>query len=67
MATICEVCEEPCLELHLCGCEQCGKLYGPCCNSEQEDLCCECAIGHERDDDEGQLDLDVSSGWAPPP
>ena len=40
---ICEVCDEPIgTGQQLCGCGQCGRLFGPCCNSEDDDLCVEC-------------------------
>ena len=40
---VCEVCDEP-LEPseHRCGCDQCGRMFGPCCNSEDPDRCVEC-------------------------
>ena len=39
----CEICEEP-LEAGGClvGCDQCGRLYGPCCNPMEDDVCVEC-------------------------
>lgn len=40
---ICEVCKQPVdSEDQLCGCEECGRLFGPCCNSEQDSMCVEC-------------------------
>ena len=41
--TICGVCGEPVEHLDvLCGCEKCGRLYGPCCNSIEDSICVEC-------------------------
>ena len=41
--TICEICEEVLDDdAHICGCEQCGRLFGPCCNSVEDDYCVEC-------------------------
>ena len=40
---LCEVCDEPVSDAtDLCGCNDCGKLFGPCCNSDDPDLCSEC-------------------------
>jgi len=39
---ICEVCEEPTTEDYLSGCQNCARLFAPCCNSEDPDLCVEC-------------------------
>jgi len=41
---ICEVCEEEMIgDPAVCGCEKCGRLFGPCCNSADDNLCVECA------------------------
>ena len=41
----CEVCEEPVNRpTDLGGCGRCGRLFGPCCNSEQDARCVECAV-----------------------
>lgn len=37
----CEICDEPAEELS--GCDKCGRMFGPCCNSEQSDYCEGCA------------------------
>ena len=40
----CEVCNGPLDdEYDLLGCDRCGRMYGPCCNTEQEGVCIECA------------------------
>ena len=36
----CEVCEEPAVDP--VGCEVCGRLFGPCCNSVVPDVCVHC-------------------------
>lgn len=41
-ASICEVCGDPVEDDALCGCEKCGRMYGPCCNSIQDSICVEC-------------------------
>jgi hypothetical protein len=42
----CEICDEPLKEGELvCGCEKCGNLYGPCCNSVHDGICVECSEG----------------------
>lgn len=39
----CEVCnEEVQSDYDLCGCEKCGRMYGPCCNSESDSICVDC-------------------------
>ncbi len=39
----CEVCGEPVNSVDdLCGCEKCGRMYGPCCNSVEDSICVEC-------------------------
>jgi hypothetical protein len=40
---ICEVCGEA-VESDdvLCGCDKCGRMYGPCCNSIENSICMEC-------------------------
>lgn len=44
----CEVCNEPIntqshsAPVQLCGCEKCGRLFGPCCNSVAPNYCVEC-------------------------
>ena len=39
----CEICGEPVENIAvLCGCEKCGRLYGPCCNSIKDSICVEC-------------------------
>lgn len=39
----CEVCNNPIKEGEpKCGCEICARLFGPCCNSVEPDLCVEC-------------------------
>ena len=41
---VCEVCEEAVApDTQLCGCEFCGRLFAPCCNSEEDSCCVECA------------------------
>jgi len=41
--TVCEICGEPVEDADaLCGCEKCGRLYGPCCNSIEDSICVEC-------------------------
>lgn len=40
---VCEVCDEQLLEGALyCGCEKCGRMYGPCCNSIEDGVCIQC-------------------------
>jgi hypothetical protein len=40
---ICEVCGEPVKSVYdLCGCEKCGRMYGPWCNSVEDSICVEC-------------------------
>lgn len=41
---ICEVCRETKLgdDETLIGCFNCGRLFAPCCSSEQDDTCVEC-------------------------
>jgi hypothetical protein len=40
---ICEVCVEPVKSVYdLRGCEKCGRMYGPCCNSVEDSICVEC-------------------------
>lgn len=38
---VCEVCYEE-TDKPLRGCELCGRLFGPCCNSDNNDVCVEC-------------------------
>jgi protein-arginine kinase activator protein McsA len=41
----CEVCNttfDEAFASKLCGCEHCGRLFAPCCNSVDDDLCTEC-------------------------
>jgi hypothetical protein len=39
----CEVCDGEIEEdEQLCGCDICGRLFGPCCNSDNDNLCVEC-------------------------
>jgi hypothetical protein len=38
----CEVCGGPVEDGALCGCERCGRMYGPCCNSVEDSICVEC-------------------------
>lgn len=39
----CEVCGNTVKDVYdLCGCEKCGRMYGPCCNSVEDSLCMEC-------------------------
>lgn len=40
--TKCEVCGQKTNEIR-CGCETCGRLFAPCCNSVVDDLCVECS------------------------
>ena len=43
MPVKCEVCEEPVKEeTDLYGCDKCGRLFGPCCNSDDGNLCGDC-------------------------
>lgn len=43
---ICEVCGDPVEDEDvLCGCEKCGRMYGPCCNSVVDSICLECVCG----------------------
>lgn len=35
----CEVCEQLAAVDALTGCEDCGRLFGPCCNSIQDVYC----------------------------
>lgn len=37
----CEICEFPTAEGRI-GCDLCGRLFGPCCNSVIDDVCVEC-------------------------
>lgn len=39
-APICEICGE--VAEFLCGCNECGRMYGPCCNSIEDSICVEC-------------------------
>lgn len=40
----CEVCEELLKPGQLlCDCEYCGKMFGPCCNSQDDGTCVDCA------------------------
>lgn len=40
---ICEVCCADVEDVYvLSGCDRCGRLFGPCCNSQDPDLCVEC-------------------------
>ncbi len=40
---VCEVCCDPVEDEDvLCGCDECGRMYGPCCNSIEDSLCVEC-------------------------
>ena len=43
LAQRCEVCESrfPVGE-YPTGCEQCGRLFGACCNSQEASICVEC-------------------------
>lgn len=44
-APICEVCEEIVEggKLTDCtGCQFCGRMFGPCCNSQEDGTCVEC-------------------------
>ena len=42
----CDICDEP-VAGFLSGCEQCGRMFGPCCDSEDEDCCAMCnPVGH---------------------
>lgn len=38
----CEVCNQFCDADERCGCERCGRMYGPCCNSVEDSICVEC-------------------------
>jgi len=29
-------------EYELIGCEKCGKMFGPCCNSQEDGICVQC-------------------------
>ena len=40
--SICEICGDPVEDGALCGCEKCGRMYGPCCNSVEDSICVEC-------------------------
>ena len=37
---VCEICGDPVLVRN--GCEKCGRMFGPCCNSVEDGLCVEC-------------------------
>lgn len=39
----CEICEQMVDMEKLSGCEKCGRMFGPCCNSMSPDICVECA------------------------
>jgi len=55
---ICELCEDPLLESEqACGCNVCGRLYGPCCSSQCEGFCIECvpADGEASDTEKGAI------------
>lgn len=40
---ICEICGDPVEhEDVFCGCEKCGRMYGPCCSSVEDSICVEC-------------------------
>ncbi|HZT29447.1 MAG TPA: hypothetical protein VFA33_06170 [Bryobacteraceae bacterium] len=38
----CEICGQACDADERCGCEKCGRMYGPCCNSLEDSICVEC-------------------------
>ena len=53
----CGICEEIVTEWS--GCATCGKVFGKCCNSAaSDDLCCECGIYMDDEDDENEIDFD---------
>jgi len=43
MELLCGVCEKIASDVNLC--EDCGKEYGPCCNSLREGTCVQCSDG----------------------
>jgi hypothetical protein len=40
----CEICGALCDRDDLSACEECGKMFCPCCNSLIIDTCVECAV-----------------------
>lgn len=38
----CEICGRR--DVYLLGCARCHRLFGPCCNSMQDDGCVECEL-----------------------
>lgn len=44
----CEVCNSEEHE-YLCGCEGCGRMFGPCCNSMADDECVDCFVAQAED------------------
>ena len=50
---ICEICGNEIEEgQQLCGCNRSGRLFGPCCNSDDDNLCTECEDVAAPEDDE---------------